>query len=127
MLVEDTKHPRVQAHAAAAMVNFCEECPPKILEPYLDGLVDALENVLTSKMQEVILFIIYVHDLQSHTIVPTLTCFFPSGFFLYRRNTSGDKWVKKLPSVTAMMKNANSLLCWKFKSVNRSENYISYY
>lgn len=61
LLVEDTKHPRVQAHAAAAMVNFCEECPPKILEPYLDGLVDALENVLTSKMQEVIFFFIYLH------------------------------------------------------------------
>ena len=66
MLVEDTKHPRVQAHAAAAMVNFCEECPPKILEPYLDGLVDALENVLTSKMQEVILFIIYIVFTISH-------------------------------------------------------------
>ena len=38
LLLNDTAHPRVQAHAAAAMVNFCEECPPKILDPYLDSL-----------------------------------------------------------------------------------------
>lgn len=54
LLTEDTKHPRVQAHAAAAMVNFCEECPPKVLEPYLDALVNALEGVLASKMQELL-------------------------------------------------------------------------
>ncbi|XP_057301681.1 importin-5-like isoform X2 [Hydractinia symbiolongicarpus] len=54
LLLNDTAHPRVQAHAAAAMVNFCEECPPKILEPYLDSLVDTLEVVLASKIQELL-------------------------------------------------------------------------
>lgn len=53
LLLSDSAHPRVQAHAAAAMVNFCEDCPPKIIEPYLDSLVDALENVLSSKLEEV--------------------------------------------------------------------------
>jgi len=54
LLVSDTQHPRVQAHAAAAMVNFCEDCPPKILEPHLDELVSSLESVLASKIQELL-------------------------------------------------------------------------
>ena len=54
LMINDTAHPRVQAHAAAAMVNFCEECAPKILEPYLDSLVNALEVVLASKIHEVL-------------------------------------------------------------------------
>lgn len=54
LLLNDSAHPRVQAHAAAALVNFCEECPRKILEPYLDQLVSALEVVLGSKIQELL-------------------------------------------------------------------------
>jgi len=54
LLLADTAHPRVQAHAAAALVNFTEECPRKILTPYLDQLVNALEVVLTSKIQELL-------------------------------------------------------------------------
>lgn len=54
LLLTDTAFPRVQAHAAAALVNFTEECPRKILTPYLDQLVDALEVVLTSKIQELL-------------------------------------------------------------------------
>jgi len=54
LLLSDTAFPRVQAHAAAALVNFCEECPRKILTPYLDQLVNALEVVLTSKIQELL-------------------------------------------------------------------------
>jgi len=54
LLLNDSAHPRVQAHAAAALVNFCEECPRKILEPYLDDLVSALEAVLATKIQELL-------------------------------------------------------------------------
>jgi len=54
LLLNDSAHPRVQAHAAAALVNFCEECPRKTLEPYLDDLVSALEVVLASKIQELL-------------------------------------------------------------------------
>jgi len=54
VLATDAAHPRVQAHAAAALVNFCEECPPKILEPYLEDLVNNLEAVLASKIQELL-------------------------------------------------------------------------
>eukprot|EP00794_Sanderia_malayensis_P010931 gene10931-12092_t len=52
VLISDGPHPRVQAHASAALVNFCEDCPISILEPYLDALVEKLEQVLTSKMQQ---------------------------------------------------------------------------
>ena len=33
LLLNDTANPRVQAHAAAALVNFTEECPREILAP----------------------------------------------------------------------------------------------
>lgn len=54
LLLKDNEFPRVQAHAAAALVNFTEECPRKILTPYLDQLVHALEQVLSSKIQELL-------------------------------------------------------------------------
>ncbi|GMM28018.1 Pse1 protein [Martiniozyma asiatica (nom. inval.)] len=40
--------PRVQAHAAAALVNFCEEATKDILEPYLDDLLSNLLTLLQS-------------------------------------------------------------------------------
>ncbi|KAK5125268.1 hypothetical protein LTR85_000944 [Meristemomyces frigidus] len=38
--------PRVQSHAAAALVNFCEEAEKEILEPYLDTLLEHLMRLL---------------------------------------------------------------------------------
>ncbi|QIX00154.1 hypothetical protein AMS68_005671 [Peltaster fructicola] len=38
--------PRVQAHAAAALVNFCEEAESGTLEPYLDSLLSHLMQLL---------------------------------------------------------------------------------
>ena len=60
VLMSDSAHPRVQAHAAAALVNFCEECPPKIIDPYLDSLVGSLESVLCTKLEEVRIFWCFV-------------------------------------------------------------------
>ena len=40
--------PRVQTHAAAALVNFCEEATKDIIEPYLDDLLNNLLNLLKS-------------------------------------------------------------------------------
>jgi len=37
----------VQSHAAAALVNFCEEAEKEILEPYLDELLKRLLALLT--------------------------------------------------------------------------------
>ena len=43
--MEDQSH-RVQAHAAAAMVNFSESCPPEHMAPYLDSLMNKLMQML---------------------------------------------------------------------------------
>lgn len=42
-----------QAHAAAALVNFSEDCPKPILTQYLDPLMCKLEVILTTKFKEV--------------------------------------------------------------------------
>ena len=53
MVLDDTANPRVQAHAGAALVNFSEDCPKAILALYLDTIIAKLEQVLTSKFNEV--------------------------------------------------------------------------
>jgi HEAT repeat protein len=42
----DLTHSRVQSHAAAALVNFCEEAEKEVLEPYLDDLLKRLLALL---------------------------------------------------------------------------------
>ncbi|KAI9757641.1 MAG: hypothetical protein M4579_003366 [Chaenotheca gracillima] len=46
--VLEAQEPRVQSHAAAALVNFCEEAEKSILEPYLDNLLSHLLVLLRS-------------------------------------------------------------------------------
>eukprot|EP01103_Thecamoeba_quadrilineata_P011595 TRINITY_DN279_c0_g1_i1.p1 TRINITY_DN279_c0_g1~~TRINITY_DN279_c0_g1_i1.p1 ORF type:complete len:1093 (+),score=229.45 TRINITY_DN279_c0_g1_i1:45-3323(+) len=41
-LMQDTQNPRVQSHAASAIVNFCEHCETEILKPYLPALMEKL-------------------------------------------------------------------------------------
>ncbi|XP_068165372.1 importin-5 isoform X2 [Antennarius striatus] len=50
----DKTHPRVQAHAAAALINFTEDCPKALLVPYLDNLVEHLHVIMVDKLQELI-------------------------------------------------------------------------
>lgn len=52
-ILDDKDNPRVQAHGAAALVNFSEECPKHTLVQYLDTIILKLEQVLTSKLTEV--------------------------------------------------------------------------
>ncbi|XP_064614966.1 importin-5-like isoform X2 [Liolophura sinensis] len=54
LIMDDTNHPRVQAHGAAALVNFSEECPKSILAIYLDAIINKLEEVLTAKFKELL-------------------------------------------------------------------------
>ncbi|KAG1702085.1 Importin-5 [Nymphon striatum] len=54
MLLDDNDNIRVQAHAAAALVNFAEECPKLILCKYLESIMCKLEAILTSKFKELI-------------------------------------------------------------------------
>lgn len=51
--MEDQTNPRVQAHAAAALINFTEDCPKSLLIPYLDSLVQHLHVIMVAKLQEV--------------------------------------------------------------------------
>lgn len=51
--MEDQANPRVQAHAAAALINFTEDCPKSLLVPYLDNLVKHLHSIMVVKLQEV--------------------------------------------------------------------------
>ena len=53
MVLDDFATPRVQTHAGAALVNFCEQCPKSILTKYLESIVPKLENVLQVKLGEV--------------------------------------------------------------------------
>ena len=53
-LLEDHSCPRVQAHAGAALVNFCEECPRDILKNYADALLGNLQTCFTIKLKELV-------------------------------------------------------------------------
>ena len=53
LLLDDYNNPRVQAHAGAALVNFFEECPQKIIINYLEIVVNKIEEVLNVKVKEV--------------------------------------------------------------------------
>jgi len=44
--MDDTANPRVQSHAAAAVINFTENCKKEVLEPYLSGLLQKLGQLL---------------------------------------------------------------------------------
>ncbi|KAJ2019740.1 importin subunit beta-3 [Coemansia sp. S85] len=52
-VMDEAAVPRVQAHAAAAMVNFAEDVTRVVLEPYLDTLLERLFHMLTSQHQYV--------------------------------------------------------------------------
>ncbi|XVE90185.1 hypothetical protein DITRI_Ditri20bG0058100 [Diplodiscus trichospermus] len=51
--MDDFRNPRVQAHAASAVLNFSENCTPEILTPYLDGIVSKLLVLLQNGKQMV--------------------------------------------------------------------------
>ncbi|XP_057781116.1 uncharacterized protein LOC130999574 [Salvia miltiorrhiza] len=51
--MDDFQNPRVQAHAASAVLNFSENCTPEILTPYLDGIVHKLLVLLQNSKQMV--------------------------------------------------------------------------
>ncbi|KAD7478233.1 hypothetical protein R6Q59_007682 [Mikania micrantha] len=51
--MDDIHNPRVQAHAASAVLNFSENCTPELLNPYLDGIVGKLLILLQNAKQMV--------------------------------------------------------------------------
>ncbi|KAI3402773.2 PSE1 [Candida oxycetoniae] len=65
--------PRVQAHAAAALVNFSEAASKEILEPYLDDLLNNLLTLLQSQkkyvQEQVLTTIAIIADAAQKTFV----------------------------------------------------------
>eukprot|EP01099_Mayorella_cantabrigiensis_P001326 TRINITY_DN1575_c0_g1_i1.p1 TRINITY_DN1575_c0_g1~~TRINITY_DN1575_c0_g1_i1.p1 ORF type:complete len:1131 (+),score=337.45 TRINITY_DN1575_c0_g1_i1:1-3393(+) len=45
-VMSDLTFPRVVAHAASSIINFCEGCDPELLAPYVDGLLAKLFSLL---------------------------------------------------------------------------------
>ncbi|PVZ98231.1 hypothetical protein BB558_005779 [Smittium angustum] len=89
--MDDEQFPRVQAHAAAAMVNFSEEARKKIIEPYLDTLFERLMNLLTSNKR-------YVQE-QAITTIATVA---DSAQDLFRKHYSAI-----VPQLLSVLENAS--------------------
>ena len=53
MVLDDNENPRVQAHAAAALVNFSEECPTYVMELYLQQILSKLQVLIKAKTAQV--------------------------------------------------------------------------
>ena len=51
LVLQDSSQPRVQAHCAAALTLFCEDCPQEVLAPYLVPIVEILSSVMAAKLQ----------------------------------------------------------------------------
>ncbi|KAI9310005.1 armadillo-type protein, partial [Dichotomocladium elegans] len=66
-VMDDITQPRVQAHAAAAMVNFCEEAEKAILDPYLDAIFERLLILLQTTK-------VYVQEQAITTIATVADC-----------------------------------------------------
>ncbi len=52
-VMDDSSNPRVQSHAAAACINFCDETSPAVLTPYLDHLLGKLAALLQEGPRQV--------------------------------------------------------------------------
>lgn len=48
-VMDDVDNPRVQSHAAAAVINFCDEASSAVIAPYLDQLLGKLQGLLQSQ------------------------------------------------------------------------------
>jgi len=53
-ILDDDANPRTQAHGGAALVNFAEDCPQRILVEHLPQIIEKLEQVLSRKYQELV-------------------------------------------------------------------------
>ncbi|KNC80456.1 hypothetical protein SARC_07181 [Sphaeroforma arctica JP610] len=72
---------RVQAHAAAALVNFSEQADSAVLQPYLDELFTSLYNLLSSDkrivQEQAITTIATLADSSEHMFVKYYDTFMP--------------------------------------------------
>lgn len=95
--------PRVQVHAAAAMVNFAENATKEILEPYLDSLLTNLLSLLQSPkryvIEQVITTISIVADAAQTKFVKYYDTLMPMLFQFMRSDTDAEYRSLKAKSI----------------------------
>lgn len=98
-VMDDTANPRVQSHAAAAMINFCDEATPEIIEPYLHQILGKLQSLLQSPLrltqEQAVTAIAAVADSADSKFTPYYDTFMPA-LKQVLHNTSGDKDLRRL-------------------------------
>ena len=76
----DFANPRVQAHAASAIINFTDECTPEILAPFLKSLLEKLHNLLRAAcivQEQVVTAIASIADCVGLEFLPYYDYFMP--------------------------------------------------
>lgn len=95
--------PRVQVHAAAAMVNFAENATKEILEPYLDGLLTNLLTLLNSPkryvIEQVITTISIIADAAQNKFIKYYDTLMPMLFNFMRSETDKEFQSLKAKSI----------------------------
>lgn len=80
-LLDDTANPKVQSHAAAALVNFCEKFEGKLLVPYLHDILSKLLNLLKNQQphvkEQAITAVASIAGCAEKHFVPYYDSFFP--------------------------------------------------
>lgn len=95
--------PRVQVHAAAAMVNFAENATKDILEPYLDSLLTNLLILLQSPKryvtEQVLTTIAIVADAAQNKFIKYYDTLMPLLFDVMRSDTGTEYRILKAKSI----------------------------
>lgn len=93
-VMDDAPFPRVRAHAAAALVNFCEAAEKRTLEPYLDAIFERLLSLLntgtTYVQEQAITTIATVADSAEERFVKYYSGIMPLLMDVLRQATSRD-------------------------------------
>ena len=79
-VMNDSENPRVQSHAASAIVNFCEDCGEEVLEPYLQPMLEKLHSLLQSPkivQEQVVTAIAAIADCVKEKFTPFYDFFAP--------------------------------------------------
>lgn len=96
---------RVQAHAAAAMVNFCEQATKEILDPYLDNLLTNLLGLLQSPkryvQEQVLTTIAIVADAAKTKFIKYYDTMMPMLFNVMGAETNKEHRMLKAKSIEA--------------------------
>mmetsp|Transcript_5977 Transcript_5977/g.11754 ORF Transcript_5977/g.11754 Transcript_5977/m.11754 type:complete len:1102 (-) Transcript_5977:756-4061(-) len=80
-VMDDTQNPRVQSHAAAAIINFCDDTTPEIIGLYLDQLLAKLLGLIQSQrritQEQAVTAVAAVADAASEKFIPFYDSFIP--------------------------------------------------